>query len=47
MKFTILFHVLLVAIFSHLAFAFAIEQSSGLTARHDTNGTVSIPTGMS
>lgn len=45
MKFTILFHALLVAILSHLAFASAIERSSGLTARDDTNGTVSTPYG--
>lgn len=45
MKFTIHFHALLVAILSHLAFASAIERSSGLTARDDTNGTVSTPYG--
>lgn len=45
MKFTIVFHALLMALLSHLAFGSAIARSSGLTAREDTNGTVSIPYG--
>lgn len=45
MRSTILFHALIVAILSHLAFASAIEKPAGLTARDDTNGTVFTPYG--
>lgn len=45
MKLTIVFHALLMALLSHLAFGSAIARSSGLTAREDTNNTVSTPYG--